>query len=69
MAKPVEPLPEWRCGETGGQKTGKEGDEYSWGLNKTGLGVMFSFDEQPDFVYSTFKLCRRRSKTRQLLRG
>ena len=59
MAKPAEPLPERRCGETGGQKTGKEGDEYSWGLNKSELGAASSFDEQPDFVNSTFKLLPR----------
>ena len=59
MAKPAEPMPERPRGKGGGQETGKEGDEHSWGLNKRGLEIEDKLDEQPDFVYSTFKLLPR----------
>ncbi len=49
-------MPKRPRGETGGQETGKKGDEHSWGMNKWGLETVDKLDEQPDFVYSTFKL-------------
>ena len=49
-------MPERPRGETGGQETGKEGDEHSWGLNDAGVGSNYTLDAHCDFVYSSFEL-------------